>query len=65
MMLFFDPVSVNHLFVQDGVKKNNDVVIFCIVLYKTMQTFDIVFKKIHRPSVNRFYGDIFSVRFDY
>ena len=31
-----------------------------------MQTIDIVLKKeIHRPSVNRFEGDIFLVRFDY
>ena len=36
------------------VKNNNDGVIFYIVLYKMMQTFDIVLKKIHRAGVNRF-----------
>ena len=65
MMLFFDPISVNPLFVQDGVKKITTSLLFCIVFYKMMQTFDIVLKKIHRPSVNRFDGDIFLVRFDY
>ena len=30
-----------------------------------MQTFDIALKKIHRPSVNRFDGAIFLVRFDF
>ena len=40
-------------------QKNNDGVILCIVSYKTMQTFDIVLKKMHRPSVNRFDGAIF------
>ena len=30
-----------------------------------MQTFDIVLNKIHCPSVDRFDGDIFLVRFDY
>ena len=53
-MLFFDLISVNPLFVADGVKKVNDVVIFGIV----MQTFDVVLKKIHRPGVNRFDGVI-------
>ena len=31
----------------------------------TMQTFDIMLKKIHRSSINRFDGDIFLVRFNY
>ena len=62
---FFDLISVNPLFVQDGVKKITTSVCFCTVLYKTTQTFDIVLKKIHRPNVNRFDGDIFLVRFDY
>ena len=44
-MLFFDPISVNPLFVQDGVKKVTTSISFCIVLKKTMQTFDIVLKK--------------------
>ena len=26
--MFFDPVGVNPLFVEDGVKKNNEVVMF-------------------------------------
>ena len=30
-----------------------------------MQTFDIGLKKIHRPSVDQFDGDIFLVWFDY
>ena len=30
-----------------------------------MQTFDIVLKKIHRPSVTRFEEDIFLLRFDF
>ena len=58
-MLFFDMM----LFFLS--QKNNDCIIFCIVSYKTMQTFDIVLKTIHRPSVNRFDGAIFLVRFDY
>ena len=48
MMLLLTPISVNPLFVQDGVKK----------ITTSVQTFDIVLKKIHRPSVNRFDGDI-------
>ena len=64
IILFFDPTDVNPLFVQDGVKKTMTAV-FCIALYKTMQTFDIMLKKIHDPSVNQFDGDIFLLRFDY
>ena len=30
-----------------------------------MQTFDIMLRKIHRPSENRFYGDTFLVRYNY
>ena len=64
-MLFFNPISVNPLFVQDEVKKITMSLFCCIVLYKTMQTFDIVLKNICRPGVNRFDGDIFLVQFDY
>ena len=39
--------------------------VFCIALYKKMQTFDIVLTKIHGPSVNKFDEDIFLLRFDY
>ena len=60
-----DPISVNPLFVQDGVKKITTLLSFRNVLYKTMQTFDSMLKKIHRYSVNRFDGDIFLVWFDY
>ena len=60
-MFFFD---MSFFWVKKKTNKN-DGVIFCIVSYKTMQTFDIVLKKIHRPSVNPFDGAIFLVRFDY
>ena len=80
MMLFFDTVlffwhdaifltpciSVNPFFSRGWGQKNNDVVIFfCIIWSKTMQTFDIVSKKIHGPSVNRFDGVISWYDFDY
>ena len=44
-LLFFDPISVNPHFVQDGVKKITTSLSFCNFLYKTMQAFDIVLKK--------------------
>ena len=65
MMLFFLLHDCKSTFCPGWGQKNNDVAIFCIVLYKTMQTFDIMLKKMHRRSVNRFDGDIFLVRFDY
>ena len=61
---FFTPFSVNPIFAQDGVKKMT-LLFFCIVLCKTMQTFDIMLRKIRCPSVNRFYGDTFLVRYNY
>ena len=38
VIIFVTPL----LFVQDGVKKVTTTLFFCIVSYKTMQTFDIV-----------------------
>ena len=64
-MLLFDPISVNPFFVQDGIKRITTLLFFCTVLCKTMQTFDIVLKKVHCSSVNRFDGDIFLARFNY
>ena len=52
MILFFDPTFCLGM---DGVKKTVTAV-FCIALYKMMQTFDIMLKKIHGPSVNQFDG---------
>ena len=36
-----------------------------MALFLHRLTFEIVLTKIHRPSVNRFDGAIFLVRFDY
>ena len=39
--------------------------LFLCIVYNMMQTFDIVLKNIHNPSVNQFLGHIFLVWFDY
>ena len=52
-ILFIDPLSVKPIFfLHDGIK--NDDVVFCffIVWNKTMQTFDIVWKKIFQEKIN-------------
>ena len=65
MLLFFYPASVNPSFLWDKVKTMTTSSNFCIVRNKTMQTFDIVSKEIHHPSVNRFDGVILWYDFDY
>ena len=57
-LIFLTPYDkCKSIFVQDGVKQIFDgVICFHRLIYKTMQTFDIVLKKIHCHSVNRFNG---------
>ena len=62
---FFDAISVNQLFLEDRVKKNNDVVIFLHRLKLDDAKFWDRVKKMHHPSVNRFDGLILWYVFDY